>query len=107
MTTNSRKNPLAWGLVAALVAAGIGCGGYLASGDVVYASYAPPPERVEIVGPAPGPGYLWIDGYWRWGGASYDWVPGQWIVVEQGRHWQRGRWHHNRNGWFYLEGHWR
>ncbi len=108
MNRNSNRGLWVWGLLAALVAAAVGCGGYLASGEVVYASYAPPPDRVEVIGPAPGSEYVWIDGYWRWGGASYDWTPGRWVVVEQGRrNWQRGRWHHNRQGWFYQEGHWR
>ena len=107
MNTNSNRGLWVLGLLAALVAAAIGCGGYLASGDVVYVSYAPPPERVEVIGPAPGPSYLWMDGYWRWGGSSYDWTPGRWVVVEHDRHWHHGRWHHNRSGWFYEEGHWR
>jgi hypothetical protein len=29
---------------------------------------------------APGPGYVWASGYWRWTGADYVWVPGSWIV---------------------------
>src|ERR1044071_8067425 len=107
MSTNTHKAPWVWGLLAALVAAVIGCGGYLASGDVVYASYAPPPGRVEVIGPAPGPQYFWMDGNWRCGGAAYHWVPGRWVVVAQSRLWRRGRWHPNRNGWFYETGHWR
>jgi YXWGXW repeat-containing protein len=108
MNTNTHGAPWVWGLLAALVAAAVGCtGGYAASGDEVYASYAPPPDRVEVIGPTPAPGYYWINGYWRWGGSSYDWTPGRWVVVEQGRSWQRGGWHHNRQGWFYVQGHWR
>src|SRR5438034_3412584 len=29
---------------------------------------------------APGPGYVWTRGYWRWTGADYVWVPGSWVV---------------------------
>ena len=108
MNTNSNRGLWVWGLLAALVAAAVGCaGGYAATGNEVYASNAPPPDRVEIIGPPPGSQYLWVDGYWRWGGASYDWVPGRWVVVQQGQQWQPGRWRHNRYGWFYVQGHWR
>ena len=64
-------------------------------------------EGIAYISSAPGPDYLWINGYWRWGGSSYDWTPGRWVVVESGRRYHRGRWHHSRMGWFYQEGYWR
>lgn len=39
---------------------------------------APPPPRVEVIGVAPAQGYVWMGGYWRWGGGGYYWVPGYW-----------------------------
>ena len=33
---------------------------------------APPPPRVEVYGVAPGPGVVWIGGYWRWVGSDYE-----------------------------------
>ena len=42
----------------------VGCGpGYVG----IYARTAPPPIRVESYGPAPGAGYIWINGYWGYG----------------------------------------
>ena len=43
-----------------------------------YAAYPPPPPRVAggVVGLAPGPGYLWINGYWDWSRGYRYWVPG-------------------------------
>ena len=54
--------------------------------DVDYAdSYdvrtAPPPPRyAQGFGrpPMPGPGFLWVDGYWNWIGGNYAWVGGYW-----------------------------
>jgi hypothetical protein len=40
---------------------------------------APPPPRVVRVRPnAPGPGYVWIDGYWYPSGRRYIWHSGYW-----------------------------
>jgi hypothetical protein len=74
----------------------------------VYVRVAPPPARVEVVGRSPGPGYVWVKGYYRWNGAAYRWVPGHWAVRERGaRAWVAGRWAHDRYGWYWVEGHWR
>ncbi len=75
---------------------------------VVYVERRPPPIRVEVLGPAPGPGYVMIDGYWRWGGGDFLWVPGRWERSEPGRaKWDRGRWKHHGKSWYWVEGHWR
>jgi hypothetical protein len=66
----------------------------------------PPPVRVETYGPAPGPGYVWVGGYWAWRGGGHEWVPGHW---ERGRphyRWVPHRWVHERDGWHLSEGHW-
>ena len=40
---------------------------------------APPPVRVMRVRPvAPGPGYIWVDGYWYVDGGRYRWHNGYW-----------------------------
>lgn len=70
----------------------------------------PPADRVEVIGVAPTPGYVWIAGYWGWEGGrrDYVWVPGRWSAVERGRRgWVPGRWRHGRGGWFWIDGHWR
>jgi len=74
----------------------------------IYVERRPPPARVEVIGVAPGPGFVWIGGFWRWGGAEYAWVPGRWAARERGfRSWSPGRWRHGRRGWFWVEGRWR
>lgn len=41
---------------------------------------APPPLLVYAQPPVPGPGYLWMPGYWAWNGTAYYWVPGTWVL---------------------------
>src|SRR5215469_8814731 len=39
----------------------------------------PPPALPVYEQPViPGPGYIWVPGYWAWGPAGYYWVPGVW-----------------------------
>ena len=45
---------------------------------------APPPLRQEYPGYAPYQDYIWVSGYWGWGGARYDWIPGRWEAPRQG-----------------------
>jgi len=70
---------------------------------------APPAEQVDVVavGVAPGPDYVWVQGYWRWNGRVWVRVGGHWHrrpygyryyrpgcwVYRGGRHcWQVGVW---------------
>ena len=38
----------------------------------------PPVERVVRVPRSPGPGYVWVGGYWYPNGARYKWHDGYW-----------------------------
>jgi hypothetical protein len=62
---------------------------------------APPPLPVYEQPPIPGPGYLWVPGYWSYGPYGYFWVPGTWLEPpEVGLLWTPGYW-----GWsagFYV-----
>ena len=58
--------------------------GHYAGGVVMV---APPPTRVEVIGDAPSPGYVWIGGYWNWVGGRHEWVPGRWAPGRPGHHW--------------------
>ncbi len=65
----------------------------------------PPPLRAEVILASPGPGFVWVPGYWDWAGASYVWVAGAWVRPPflharwesprwRRHHYYRGRWHH-------------
>jgi hypothetical protein len=74
----------------------------------VIVHVGPPAPIVERRGPAPGPGYAWVDGYHRWDGGRYVWVPGRWDrPPHPGAHWVAHRWVHRHGGWVLVEGHWR
>ena len=75
---------------------------------VAEAGSAPPPPVVETVVVSPGPGYVWVAGYWRWHERHWAWVPGAWAfppyhsAVWVPGHWER---HWGRPVW--VEAHWR
>lgn len=77
------------------------CGGYVAVGG-------PPPPRYGVMGYAPGPGYIWTDGYWNYNGGGWGWVNGRWMLPPRGRHyWVRSEWRHEGGRWRFHQGHWR
>jgi len=52
------------------------CGAQIAVGITIG---APPPPRVLKVRPvAPGPDFVWLDGYWYADGHRWKWHPGYW-----------------------------
>jgi WXXGXW repeat (2 copies) len=65
---------------------------------------APPPPRVVAVRPAsPGPGFLWVDGYWYPDGGHYKWHAGYWTRPPYaGAHWIAP--HHD--GQQFFNGYW-
>jgi hypothetical protein len=88
----------------AMVACGPGPG-YAAA----YVVPAPPaPYVVGAVGYAPGPGYVWVDGFWTLNGGRWAWVNGRWAVPPRPHAvWVADRWERYGGGWRYHRGHWR
>ena len=73
----------------------------------VVVTRPPPPVRVETQTVAPGPGYVWTTGYWRWTGTTYVWTPGTWVVRPRPTAvWVPGHWVPRYNGWVWVPGHW-
>lgn len=67
----------------------------------------PPMLPVEVVGPPPGPQYVWKPGVWAWQG-DWVWVPGRWVVRPRANaNWVTGRWVHHPYGWVWVPGYWR
>jgi hypothetical protein len=67
---------------------------------------APPPPRVEYVGPPPVLGQIWIDGFWNWTGNGHYWVPGRWEAPRPGYYWAPHRWERDGDHWRQSGGHW-
>jgi len=73
----------------------------------VVVTRAPPPLRVEAQTVAPGLGYFWTRGYWRWTGTTYVWVPGTWVVRPRpAAVWVEGHWVPRYGGYVWVPGHW-
>lgn len=74
----------------------------------VYLRVGPPAPIVDTRLISPGPGYVWVPGFYRWDRASYVWVPGTWQRPPRARaRWVPARWVHDRRGWYVVEGRWR
>src|SRR5215510_16069221 len=63
----------------ALALAGVLCASAGPAQAAVYVRIAPPASQAEVVGPPPGPGHTWTNGYHRWDGREYTWRPGRWV----------------------------
>lgn len=72
-------------------------------------AYAPPPPPAYGYGyasrpPCPGPNYVWIDGFYGYGGNRYAWTPGYWAPRPHPRaYWVAPRYY----GGNFYHGHWR
>ena len=79
-----------------------------APGAEVDVSGPPPPDEVDtVVGVAPGPGFIWVGGYWGWGPGGWAWRHGYWgrpphpgaVWVRPGYVFRGGRHVYVRGGW--------
>ena len=74
----------------------------------VVVRIGPPRAVIETRGPAPGSGYVWVNGYHRWDGNAYAWNAGRWEMPPRAHaRWVAHRWVHRRNGYVLVEGRWR
>jgi len=68
---------------------------------------APPALRVEVVGAAPGPEYVWVPGCWEWRGSWY-WAGGHFAVAPHSNaRWVPGRWTRQEQSYVWIRGYWR
>jgi hypothetical protein len=79
---------------------GVGGGGYRSG------YYAAPPPVAAYVTPRPGPGYVWVPGYWAGIGPRLHWRAGYWAPPRyyrphyvRPRHWDRH--HRDRDDYYY------
>jgi hypothetical protein len=96
-------------VVSLILGTAVGAASACASaGARVYVRVPPPPPVVEARVVAPGPGLVWIPGYYTWNNAAYVWAPGRWVRPVRARaRWVPGHWVHSRRGWYFVDGHWR
>jgi hypothetical protein len=79
-----------------------------APGPVVVMPEPPPPIIVERRPPLPGPGYVWVPGYWGHDHGRYAWVPGRYGRPPHARaQWVQPRWDRTEHGYRHVPGGWR
>lgn len=77
-------------------------------GGYAYVRVPPPPPRYGIIGVAPGPGFVWVDGFWDWRGGNWFWVDGRWQRPPRARaSWVPAHWVRTGRGYKLVPGHWR
>jgi hypothetical protein len=79
-----------------------------ASAAEVVVRIGPPAPIHRVVGVAPGPGYVWTNGYHEWVGERYVWHEGEWVRPPRPHAvWVEHRWDHRHGGYVFVRGHWR
>jgi hypothetical protein len=75
----------------------------------VFVNFGPPrPLYYGYTGYAPGPGYVWVDGYWAWDGYQYVWIDGYWAQAPYANAlWVPGFWAPRHSGYIWFGGYWR
>jgi hypothetical protein len=74
----------------------------------VYVDAAPPAPIVESVGVVPGPGFVWIGGYFHWYGNRWGWVAGHYArPPRRGASWVGPRYELRGGRRVYIRGYWR
>ena len=97
---------------AALILGAAPVGGFVAPAQAqvaiaVSASIAPPLLPIYAQPPIPGPGYIWIPGYWAWDGTEYYWVPGYWAMPPAvDLLWTPGYWGWDNGVYVFNAGYW-
>ena len=80
-------------------------------GGAYFVTRTPPPPPAAgfgMIGSAPGPGFVWVNGYWEGRGGNWHWVRGSWVrPPRRGAVWVSPSYRPYRNGYQYRAGYWR
>jgi hypothetical protein len=73
----------------------------------ISVGFAPPELPVYEQPAIPGPGYIWMPGYWAYGPNGYYWVPGTWVLPPGvGLYWTPPWWDWNGSAYIFHGGYW-
>ncbi len=69
------------------------------------------PNRPKVIVKKPNrvrPGYIWVQGYWKWNSyfGRYVWQRARWKKIKRGHYWNPGYWEQTPHGFFWIEGCW-
>jgi hypothetical protein len=74
----------------------------------VVVTEMPPAPVAEYIGPAPGPGVIWIGGYYHWSGGRWVWLRGHYEHPPRpGARWIAPRYEVRGGTRVYVRGYWR
>ena len=70
------------------------------------------PKRPKVIIKRPNysrPGYIWIQGYWKWSNfyGRYIWQRARWVRIKKNHYWVPGFWDVADGGYFWIEGYWK
>ena len=95
-------------ILAAGLAGATGCMVYTQPMDAEVVGDGPPAPLAETVVAAPGPGFVWVDGYWGWTGGRWEWSGGHWArPPHRGAVWVHPSYYVRGGRHVYHPGHWR
>jgi hypothetical protein len=74
----------------------------------ISVTFAPPALPIYEQPLGPGPGFIWVPGYWAWDpDYGYYWVPGVWVLAPfPGALWTPGYWGWSDGVYVWYEGYW-
>ncbi len=74
----------------------------------ISVSFGPPALPIYAQPPLPGPGYIWVPGYWAYAdNGGYYWVPGTWVLAPQpGFLWTPCYWGWGGSAFIFYPGYW-
>ncbi len=104
-----RRNWLAHSIGALLIASTLAFAPHADARVFVSVNIAPPLLPVYLQPPIPGPGYIWVPGYWAWDDyyGDYYWVPGCWVRPPYaGALWTPSYWAWDDGAYVYYPGYW-
>ena len=94
--------------LAGLLLAGALFVGVASAAEVVVRVGPPRPVHVHAIGVAPGPGYVWVNGYHEYVGGRYIWREGEWVRPPRPHAvWVEHHWVHRHGGYVFVRGYWR
>ena len=74
--------------------------------DEVTVTSEPPDPLYEERTDLPGPGYVWVGGYWGWRGSDWGWYPGRWLMAPEGRVYIEPYYERSGPNVIYVGGYW-
>ncbi len=80
----------------------------VAVGGEVVVNEPPPAPVEETVIAAPGPGFIWIGGFWGWNGGHWHWERGHWArPPHHGAVWVAPHYYHRGGRHVWVHGGWK